>query len=305
VLIHAGTYEEHVPIRVTGDSGRPVTFRAASGEKVWMSGTGQKRNCAFRIAFKHHVVLDGLYFRHFRAKPYNSSSTGGAVHVVRGSNNVARRCFYDGRTKTYMPYFIHAQDTAGFLMENCVVIMGWNNVSFWRCPDLVIRNNVFYNGQIRAMTLFNDASQVVTLSHNLVCANIPQKVGNAQIGLWHLECYRGNHNCFFSRKGEDDRLVVNYVRRGGEKAPANLKLADLRDTTGQGKHTFFANPGIPVVKDMQLAYEPGEHDRLELHRKGMEIEPLDFADFFVDPEGPCARAADGRPIGLDRAAFGE
>ena len=303
VTIHAGTYEEHVPVRVSGDQGRPVTFRAAPGEKVWMNGSGQKRSCAFRIASKHHVVLDGLYFHHFRSKPYNASDTGGAVHVVGGSHNVARRCFYDGRTKTYMPFFIHALDTSDFLMENCVVIMGWNNVSFWRCPNLLLRNNVVYNGQIRALNLFNDAAQTVTLSHNLICANIPQKVGNAQVQLWHLESYRGDHNCFFSRKSADARKLVDYVRVGGEKNPGTLLLAELRERTGQDQHTIFANPGFAAVKELKLSYETGEHDRVELHRSGMEIEPLDFADFLADPAGPCGRAADGKPIGLDPAAF--
>lgn len=303
VLIHAGTYEEHVPMRVTGDEGRPVTFRAAGDGKVWLNGSGQKRSCAFRIAFKHHVVLDGLYFHHFRSKPYNSSSTGGAVHVVGGSHNVARRCFYDGRTKTYMPFFIHGEDTADFTMENCVVIAGWNNVSLWRCPNLLVRHNVFYNGLIRAMTLFNDAHQAVTLSHNLICANIPQKVGNPQLGLWHLEAYRGDHNCYFSRKSAEERSVAGYVRVEGEKNPGRLLLAELQNLTGHDQHTIFADPGIPAVKEMQLTYKPGEHDRLELHRKGMEIEPLDFHHFLADPNGPCARAVDGKPIGLDPAAF--
>jgi len=303
VLIHAGTYEEHVPMRITGDEGRPVTFRAAGDGQVWLNGSGQKRSCAFRIAFKHHIVLDGLYFHHFRSKPYNSSSTGGSVHVVGGSHNIARRCFYDGRTKTYMPYFILGEDTADFTMENCVVIAGWNNVSFWRCANLFVRHNVFYNGLIRTMTLFNDAHQTVTLSHNLICANIPQKVNNPQLGLWHVEAYRGDHNCYFSRKSAQERVVAGYVRIRGEKEPGRLLLAELQKLTGQDQHTIFANPGLPVAKEMRVTYRPGEHDRLELHRKGMEIEPLDFRDFFGSPEGPCARGVDGKPIGLDPSAF--
>ena len=31
---HAGAYEEHVPVRATGDAHAPITFRAAPGDAV-------------------------------------------------------------------------------------------------------------------------------------------------------------------------------------------------------------------------------------------------------------------------------
>ena len=304
VLIHAGTYEEHVPVRVTGDAGRPVTFRCAPGEQVWMDGSGQKRATSFRLAFKHHVWVDGLYFRNFRMKAYQGSSNTGSIRVVAGSHNGLRRCFYDGRAKTYMPYFILAADTRGFTMENCVVIKGWNCVSFWRSPDLVIRNCAFYNGLIRNLNLFNAAEQKVTLTHNLICDNIPQKRGNALTNLWHLESYRGDHNLYFCRRGAYERWFLSYVRVRGKKEPAKIKLADVQKLLGQDRHTQFANPGIRVVKEMRKEYKNrAEETRVEMHREGDKMAPLDFPDFFVDPQRPFAKGADGKPVGLDPAAF--
>ena len=304
VLIHAGTYEEHVPVRGTGDKDRPVTFRSAPGEKVWMDGSKQKRNCAFRLAFKHHVHLDGLYFHNFRLGFYHKSGNAGAIHVARGSNNVVRRCFYDGRATTYMPFFILATDTSAFTLENSVVVQGWNGVSLWRCPDLTVRHCVFYNGLIRNVTLFNDAAQRVTFTHNLVCDNIPMKYRNALLSLWHLEAYRGDNNCYFSRYTAEERRLLDYVRVEGVKNPGHLLLADVRERIGQDKNTLFANPGMQAVATMQKQYETrAEHDRLELHRDAKETKPLDFVHFFANPQGPTARAADGKPIGLDPAAF--
>jgi hypothetical protein len=304
VVVHGGTYEEYAPVRVTGDEGRPITFRCAPGETVWFEGSGQKRPTAFRLAFKHHVHLDGFYFRHFRSKSYATAASAGVVHVVAGSSNVARRCFYDGRTITYMPYFVLASDSRSLTLENCVVIEGWNCVSVERCPDLLVRHCVFYNGLIRNLMLFNDAGQKATLSHNLICDNIPEKRGNSLIELWHLESHRGDHNAFFLRPEAGERRVIGYVRVKGEKDAGALTLAEVQKATGQEGNSLLANPGIPVVKEMARSYKAAaDHARIELRREGDKIAPLDFKDFFADPNGPSARAADGRPIGLDPAAF--
>jgi hypothetical protein len=40
-----------------------------------------------------------------------------------------------------------------------------------------------------------------------------------------------------------------------------------------------------------------------MHWDGKAFGQWDFADFLADPASPFARAADGKPIGLDPAAF--
>jgi hypothetical protein len=41
----------------------------------------------------------------------------------------------------------------------------------------------------------------------------------------------------------------------------------------------------------------------ELHQTRQEIQPLDFHHFIAALDNPLAKAADGKPIGLDPAAF--
>jgi len=59
-----------------------------------------------------------------------------------------------------------------------------------------------------------------------------------------------------------------------------------------------------MVKELARKYEdPKAYEKLELRREGGKDLPIDFADFFADPKGPCGQASDGKPIGLDPAAF--
>ena len=39
VTLHAGVYDEPIQVRATGDEGTPITFRAAPGEEVWITGS--------------------------------------------------------------------------------------------------------------------------------------------------------------------------------------------------------------------------------------------------------------------------
>lgn len=306
VLIHEGSYEEHVPIRATGDEGWPITFRAAPGEQVWLDGSGQKRPTAIRIAFKQHVHLNGLRLHNFRASRYESDADAGAVEIVGGAHNVLSRCFYDGRARTYMPYFVAGRGTEDLLLENCVIINGWNGAAFQHCPELTIRHCVFYNCLIQALHVYNPPDQPVTLSHNIFCDNIPDKVRNPIAWIWHLETLRSAYNCWFMRLPAEERMVIGYGRLGGELVSAQATFPELQERFGLEAGGVYANPGMRVVAELTPPGGPAaDYDRLEMHRAGAEIEPLDFADFFADPAGPAARAADGRPMGLDPAAFAE
>ncbi|MFP4248906.1 MAG: right-handed parallel beta-helix repeat-containing protein [Armatimonadota bacterium] len=304
VLIHEGTYQEHVPIRATGDDGAPITFRAAPGEKVWLDGSGQKRPTAITLAHKSHIRLDGLYLRNFRASRYEAATNTGAFRIVGGSDNTISRCFYDGRAKTYMPFFVEGRETERLTIENCVVINGWNGSSFRACPELTIRNSVYYNGLIRALTVHNEPHEPMTLTHNIMCDNVPGKVRNATTYIWHIEALQADHNCYFMRVPAEEKPLVGWARIGGELIRDEVTLPELRERFGLETHAVYANPGMPVVEELSAPDgDDAEYKRIEMHREGDEMQPLDFADFFADPAGPAAQAADGRPIGLDPAAF--
>jgi hypothetical protein len=69
------------------------------------------------------------------------------------------------------------------------------------------------------------------------------------------------------------------------------------------------------VKELSPRYDkdtPANNERTwqgqwlanELHQTRQEIQLLDFHHFIAAPDSPLAKAADGKPIGLDPAAFG-
>jgi hypothetical protein len=59
-----------------------------------------------------------------------------------------------------------------------------------------------------------------------------------------------------------------------------------------------------LVKELLPSGAPqGEWQKVEMHWDGQAFRPWDFADFLLDPTSPLAHAADGKPRGLDPAAF--
>ncbi len=312
VLIHAGKYEEYVLVRATGDEQAPITFQAAPGEVVWMEGSERFRSTALHLAATHHIHIDGIRFRHFRYMPH----AGDAINIFGGSGHVIRRCFYDGReTSGYVGNFVRASGTNRLSVENCVMINGMGEgVVLYNCPEVSVRNCVFYNNFIRAMSAWNfEPAAVVALSHNLFCDTIPEKTGNAFIRLNHLENLRSNHNAYFARKGPAERRLVETAKIGGkavgQQAPgayrgADLLLADVQRQAGQEEASVFGNPGIRAVKELLPSGAPESKWReVEMQWDGEAFRPWDFADFLADPASPLARAADGRPMGLDPDAF--
>ena len=317
VLIHEGTYEEFVLVRAPGAAHAPITFRAAPGETVWMEGSDRFRSTAFRLEDKHHVHIDGIRFRHFR----NIAHAGGCISIRGGSNNVIRRCFHDGREREgYVTDFLRAGNTTALLVENCVMINGMGTgLTLGRCYGTVVRHCVFFSNFIRAADVIYwdlkwDPGTLVTFSHNLVCDNLPQKTGNPLFRLAHLDSLRSDHNGYFVRKGPNERYIVQaYNFRGKGIGPPGkgdwtrgqyMLLDDVQKLTGQEKGSIFGNPGIRAVKELVPSGGPRrDWMKTEMHWGGKAFGPLDFADFFCDPDSPFGRSAAGKPIGLDPAAF--
>jgi hypothetical protein len=312
VLIHAGKYEEYVLVRATGDQQAPITFRAAPGEVVWMEGSDRFRTTAFHLVATHHIHIDGIRFRHFRYAPHS----GDVINIFGGSDHVIRRCFDDGRESSgYVGNFVRGSGTSGLVVDNCVMVNGMGEgIILYNCPGLTVRHCVFYNNFIRALSVWNfEQNAVVALSHNLFCDTIPGKTGNAFIRLNHLENLRSDHNAYFARKGPEERRLVETAKIGGravgKQMPrtyrgVDLLLADVQQQAGQEKNTRFGNPGIRVVSELlPSGTRESEWRKVEMHWDGQSFRVWDFADFLISPVSPLARAADGKPMGLDPAAF--
>jgi hypothetical protein len=326
VLVHSGTYDETITVRGTGSADAPLTFRNAPGAVVWLTGSDRLRSTAFLIKEKSHVVLDGFRFRDFLSA---ESSHKAVVVIIGGSHNTVQRCFYDGRVLSgYMNVFLGMSDSTDALVENCVMILGMGEgMSLNTCPRSVVRHCVFYNNNIRALSIMSDVSGVqhdpVTVTHNLFCAVIPAKGGSAFMRTRQLHNLVSDHNAYFDRIAESERGIVETMfigeKKVGQPKPGSydgmdFTLATIRTETGNEKHSRFGNPGIPVVKELSPRYDndtPANNERTwqgqwlanELHQTRQEIQPLDFHHFIAAPDSPLAKAADGKPIGLDPAAF--
>jgi hypothetical protein len=327
VLVHTGTYEETITVRGTGAADAPLTFRTAPGAVVWLTGSNRLRSTAFLIKEKSHVVLDGFRFRDFLSE---ESSHKSVVVIIGGSHNTVRRCFYDGRVLNgYMNVFLSMNDSPEALAENCVMILGMGEgMTLNTCPRSVVRHCVFYNNNIRALSIMSAVTgsqhDPVSVTHNLFCAVIPAKGGSAFMRTRQLRNLVSDHNAYFDRIPESERSIVETMFIGetkvGQPKPGSYDNMDftldaIRTETGNERHSRFGNPGLPVVKELSPRYDkdtPANNERTwqgqwmanELHQTRQEIQRLDFHHFIAAPDHPLSKAADGKPIGLDPAAFG-
>lgn len=319
VLIHAGVYEETVRIRSSGDAGAPITFAAAPGEIVWMDGSDRFRATAFILPHKHHIILDGLRFRHFRFAP----ELGPIIRITGGSHHIIRRCFHDGRElEGYVGTLIAADKVTNLLIENSVFIGGMNEaISLNACPEATVRHCVFYNNFLRALTAHMDTPDVLLhFHHNLVCDSIPSKVKNALLRIWHADALRSDHNVFYTRIPGAERHVVEtafiHGQQVGHADPAmyrgeNLLLTDLQTKFRQDQNSRTGNPTIPAAPQL-VPRNDGENPEwrkietawreTELHQTGSTLTPLHFEDFIPAAENPLSKARDGKPVGLEPGA---
>ena len=319
VLIHGGVYEETVRIRSSGDAGAPITFAAAPGEMVWMDGSDRFRATAFILPHKHHIILDGLRFRHFRFAP----ELGPIIRITGGSHHVIRRCFHDGRElEGYVGTLIAAHKVTNLLIENSVFIGGMNEaISLNACPEATVRHCVFYNNFLRALTAHMDTPDVLLhFHHNLVCDSIPSKVKNALLRVWHADALRSDHNVFYTRiPGAERHLVETAFIHGqqvGHADPAmyrgeNLRLTDLQTKFRQDQTSRTGNPSIPAAPQL-VPRNDGENPEwrkiesawreTELHQSGSTLSPLDFKDFIPAADNPLSKASDGKAVGLEPGA---
>ncbi|MFZ4695177.1 MAG: right-handed parallel beta-helix repeat-containing protein [Verrucomicrobiia bacterium] len=304
VLVHAGTYREYVILRTTGDKGKPITFAAAPGERVFLDGVDRNRSVAFRLANKHAIQIEGFRFANFRYVPHAEDT----INITYGSDHVVRRCLFDGRqTGGYCALAVRADYTSRLLVENCVMIGANEGVVLGRCVDPVIRHCVFFVNNIRNLTSFAwDAGGTLTLSHNLFAENIPFKSSNALIRILPMSHFRADHNGYFTRVPPEQRAILEVISNQGKEEPRTLTMEQLRSQAGQELHAVMGNPGMPILKTYVAPKTPDVVWRkAEMRYEDGRFLPVDFPDFFADPNGPMGRAADGAPIGLDPAAFAD
>jgi hypothetical protein len=326
VLVHGGTYRESVRLRATGDAGRPLKIAAVPGEKPWLDGNVRQLNFAFSALNKNDIELDGFYFREIR----QSEGLGTAGIILVNSNHITvNRCFYDGRSQGYTPYFIRAVNCADLTLSNSFSTRAFHGMSFTSCPNLLIRNCVFYINQINSCSINNKPGEKATLRNNIWVDNTLQKVSNPLINLTDAAVLEESDNCFLLRVPENERTIFGYNRFNGRNLPASDKgevldrqwrrqgrfgsematYDDFLKRAGRKGSAIFIDPGFKALPnfirfksladwEQNYAKHSAAHNQEEYHRRNDNYLPLDFSDFQA-----TAPELLRRNIGLEPALF--
>ncbi|NLF93577.1 MAG: DUF1565 domain-containing protein, partial [Oligosphaeraceae bacterium] len=309
VFLRAGTYNEQIFLRASGEPGRPLTLRNAPGEKVWLEGRDQKLTCGIIINNKHHIVIEGFYMRKYGA------TAGGAISINGGSDIIVQKIFYDGRSPNYTPPPLYARMTSRLTVRNCFYTRGFHGLIFHQCPDLEVANCVAYITQIGAIGVYNRPGQKANLHHNLLFDGTLQKVRIPPFRVSYLEPITENYNCIYPRIPAEQKFFIQPSRLA-DNSPNDkaFTLPEYEKLIGRKSTSFCANPDVPALPEM-ISFRDmedwsarwqslgKEHQELEYKKiSATAFAPFEAADFF--PRNPaCQKAADGQPIGLDPEAW--
>ena len=314
VTVRGGVYTERIRFRSGGDEGKTITLRSSPGEKVFIDGKMILFN-AVDADGKSHIVIDGFYFRNIVHKAEH-----GAVMTSGGDHITVRRCFYDGRSRAgYTPPFIVASRTKNLLFADNVIMGGFTGSAFWRCPDLVMRNNVFYINSIVQTYIHCHPEDKVTIARNIFYDLIPVKYFMNMIGLYHVEALQEEYNCFYPRMPAGGKGIFRVTGAAGKPVGKRFNYPDMRKLMGTPGTSLTVNPKCPVLKELASFREapPIMHEYMTLGRKhppdyeevcarGPEemhlvrgvYEELDFKDFFASNPAVVKIGA-----GLERELF--
>jgi hypothetical protein len=295
VMVAAGVYGEKVRVRATGEKDLPITFRSIPGEKVILDGCGRRIDTAFVINAKHHITVDGFYFRGFIMGGQGSMSPR-VINVIESNNITLRRCFCDGRGAGYSGGLLVATDSKDLLLSNSVMIRGSDGLEASGCPGFRVENCVFICHMIEAMKLATPA----LLRSNIICdSSVYKAKDNIHfLSFGNQDDIVDKNNCYFLRTPEEERTffwILNFRERGKLLGHTLMTLPDYKKRVAP-TDSIVADPQFAVFKRLDAAKNPPfAIDRLV----GNEV-PLDFPDLFAtNPE------VVDRGMGLQPSAFAD
>jgi len=308
VLIGEGVYRESVWLRVTGEKGRPITFKAMPGHKVTFDGMDRALKYAFMGADKRHLRFDALYFSGFDLScsrtpfilmPRNVGYSNGALILYRCHDVHVTRCFLDGRGPGYSPGLVLAMHCADLVVRNNAIVstMGGGVNIFWESLGARVENNVFLRSLISHAGLhvwpfkIRKPEDKCFLERNIFSDNLAKKAF-VPLLLTNRQGTRIRHNCFFLRKPPEDRVW------GRDKVKTIADFLKVKDEDGAGLGNiaadprFAGDPGLEATAGSKKGYSPDRMMRVDF--------PLDFDFLFATtPE------AVERGIGLQPEAFAD
>lgn len=308
VKIAGGTYAETVRVRATGREGRPVTFRAAPGERVEFDGRDRGLNSAFILTWKHHVHADGFYFR-----MYGDGGWIGIFDLYRSHDAQLTRCLLNGIGPGYTPRFVNALHSARLSVRNCVIAGAFDGFVVRGCPELTLEHNVFLRNWIQAMIVNNNPEQSVTLRNNIITDNLPDKVRAGLLEFARVESLIEANNGYWLRVPEAERrLFCFYGDFEYERALAGynvpivypaqsliteltyLSLPDFQERFAPDSGSIVMDPRFRVIEGQTLPEAAFPPDELARKRD------LDFSDLFATHPEFVERG-----IGLQPEAFAD
>ena len=303
VLVAGGNYCETVRLRATGENDAPITFRAITGEKVYLNGGALTLSQGFFVAVKSHLRFDGFYFSEYSFF-VNSPAwlhTPGSFVLYDCNDVQITRCLSDGRVPYRAP-FATAWFSQNLLFKNSVFAgkMG-AGITLSRCSDVSIENCVSARTLINAFVIDNTPEQKVTLKHNII-TDMLKKKADLNIPLIPLESGQAitfEENCFVLRsfpwqKRNVFSVVVHALREEKEMTIAEYeqKFGDTKsieaDPLFAGALALIAKKG-PAPENFPIEYladaaNPVDFDDFfatnpDLLKRGVGLQPEAFADF--------------------------
>ena len=275
VQISAGSYPGTVYFRNSGEKGKPITFRAAPGEKVLIDGKGLK--VGFVLFDKSHYRFDGLNFEEFEGIEDNvGHAENGAILVKGGADIQVTRCFF---TEGWGPGLI-IQDCPDVLVQNCVFMHSMQGADFANCRDLRIENNAFISPLISHLSIGNKPEEPAKVANNIFGENTRGKV---QIPFLSVRPTDASNNCFYVRWPETERTL--FTAGGGVTLPAVA-------ASGVDTRSMIANPQMQGCSGWKQGWGPGSPKNLmdfftanpEMVVRGIGLQPEAFADFIKPGE---------------------
>jgi len=323
VLVQEGRYFENVRVRATGDEGRPLVIRSAPGAKVWLDGSERQLLNGFRLENKNHVHLDYFYF-----KWHYDDSEGAGVRLLNSHFIALSRCFYDGRGMGYSPSFVKASSCRNLSLDNCFLTRAFYGSGFSSCPDLLVRNCMFYINQLDSVNLQNSAQEKAVFRNNVFVDNTLQKVPNPILVLRDGMSLQESENCYYLRVSPEIKTVIGYSRLNDQELemypPAEAEdilsqqwrrqgrfcrematYQHFLERTGSKASAIFVDPQLPALPNFVTFQDMEDWVNYSRYSKEHQAElhgdkELDFPDFLAqNPE------LIKRDIGLQRERFRE
>lgn len=298
VVISEGTYPERIRIRATGAKSAPITFKCAPGERVSITGADKKLGQNFVVSGKSLLRFDGFYFKDTNREPLGGwgPEVCGEFNLYDCRDIVISRCFSDGRGG-YSARFITAWFVDGLLVKNCVIMNKMSGaLSIWRCPNVVLENNVFSRQLISAFCLNNTADQTFTLNNNII-TDMLKKKAKSNISFAEVEDVKAlklDNNCFVLRMFPPaERIIFCDVDHALHKVTDRYTMGQFDEAFGDTK-TLFANPkfaGDPDPNAESFLGDRMNHPNLEIDfnsffatnpevvKRGMGVQPKAFKEF--------------------------